>query len=111
MTLSCNPPTLGQPLAGSVDQDPPHGFRRGGEELGAAFPVGLLVGPQPYPGFVHKRGWLQRHTGRLMRHPRRGEATQFVVDERQQSIGGLLFAALDAFEDDGDFPGWHVSEC
>lgn len=52
-------------------------------------------------------GGLQRLAGGLARHPLRSQPTQFLVNERQQFLGSLGIALLDAVEDlrDGTLRG------
>ena len=49
------------PIAGMVDQDPPHRFRRGGEEVPPA--VELLVADQPQIGLVDQGGGVEGVAG------------------------------------------------
>jgi len=45
--------------AGPLDENPPHGFRRGGKEVPAILPLPLAGAAQSLPGFVNQRGRLQ----------------------------------------------------
>ena len=47
---------------------------------------------------MHERGWLQGLAGRFVGHLVRGELAQFVINQRQQLIGGRGMAALDGLE-------------
>ena len=70
---------------GVLDQDPPHGLGRRGEEVAASVPgpVGIDA-DQPQVRLVHQRRGLERLPGRLPRHPLRGQPPQLVVDQGQQ---------------------------
>ena len=77
-------------IACMVDQDSPHRFRRGREEVS---PVPeLLVAHQPQIGLVHERGGVQGVPGFLRGHPHGREFPQFVIDERKQ-VGRRLAVA------------------
>ena len=65
-----------------VDQNPPHRFGRGGEEVAAA--VEVLVADQPQVRLVDQGGGVEGVPGVLRGHPRGRELPQLVVDERQQ---------------------------
>jgi hypothetical protein len=49
-------------------------------------------------GLVHQGGGLQGLTGRLSSHLVRGQGAQFIVNERQQFLGGVLVALLNESE-------------
>jgi hypothetical protein len=76
--------------AGGVDEDAPHGLRRGGEEVAA------MVPPRDVPGagesevrLVHESRGLQGVPRLLLGHACGGEFAQLVVEEREQ-VGGRL---------------------
>ena len=50
---------------------------------------------QPEVGLVDQGGGLERLAGLLLRQPLGGELAQLVVDQRQESLGGLRVALLD----------------
>jgi hypothetical protein len=45
---------------------------------------------------------LQRVAGRFTGHPVRGELVQFLINKREQLLGGIRIALLSAVEDVGD---------
>ncbi len=65
-----------------VDQDPPHRFRRGREQVSLV--PELLLAHQPQIGLVNERGSVQGVSGLLRGHPRGREFPQLVIDERKQ---------------------------
>ena len=83
-----------------VDQNAPHGFRRGGEEVAAV--VEVLVADETQVRLVDQGGGVQGVPGILRGHPRGSELPQLVVDQRQQLLGRLAVALLDGREDAGD---------
>ena len=87
---------------GALDENAPHGFRRRREELCATGPTWLVLSGQAQPGFMNQRGGLESVAGTFARHLVRGQPAQFVIDERQQLLGGLGLALLDGFEDARD---------
>ena len=91
--------TLGALAPGVVDQNAAHGFGSGGEKMGAAIPLLVFVADEPQPGFMHQRGGLQRLSGCFVRHLRRRQLAQLLIDQREQIPGGLLVAVLDRVED------------
>lgn len=84
--------------SGVVDEDVAHGFGGRANEMSAVIPARLRIAAQAEPGFVHKGGGLQRVSGRLVRHSRRRDATQFLVHQRQQFGGRVRIAPIDALE-------------
>ena len=69
--------------SGLVHQNPPHRFSRGGEEMSPAVPVlRLLDVDEPNVRIVDERGRLQGLSRFLVRHLRRGEFAQLVLDQR-----------------------------
>ena len=83
-----------------IDEDSPHGFGGGGEEVSAA--VELLIADQPQVGFVNQRGGVEGVAGGFGGHARGGELPELIVDERQQLSGGLAVAGRGGFEELGD---------
>jgi hypothetical protein len=97
--------TVADPLlsAGLLDEDPPHGFGSGGEEVAPAIPVlGRLPIHQAKIGLVDQRRGLERLAGFLTGHLGGRQAAQRVVDQREELLGGLRVALLDCREDAGD---------
>ena len=68
----------------------------------AAVPVLTRRANQPEPGFVDQRGGLQGIASRLLGHPRGRQSPKFLIDQRQQFLGGFGVALLDALENLGD---------
>jgi hypothetical protein len=91
-----------QPLAvpGVVDQDPPHRFRRSGEEVRPA--LELLVADQPQIGLMDQGGGVKRVPGPLRGHPRGREFAQLIVDERKELGGRPAVACRCSVHEVGD---------
>ena len=51
---------------------------------------------------MHERGGLERLARFFMSHFFEGEPPQFLIDQRQQLLGGLLLAALNLAQDSRD---------
>ena len=81
-----------------LDQNPPHRFGCRCEEMSLAvpLPVGRVLDPQP--GFVNQRGGLEGLAGAFLGKLVRGQAAQFVIDQRQQFRARVRFAALDCLQ-------------
>src|SRR5262249_19275217 len=88
-------------LAASVlDQDAPHRLRGCGEEVSMAVPLLLLtLADEPEIGLVDQIGRLKALPRRRARESVGGQAAQFLVDQRQELLGGLQVAPLDRRED------------
>ena len=57
------------------------------------------LGPrQAQPRFVNQRRRLKRLSRRLVRHPNGRQLSQFLIDQRQQLLGSLGIAPLNAVE-------------
>ena len=54
---------------------------------------------------MHESRGLERVAGWFVRHARRGEVAQLIIDERQKLIRGLGIAAFDALQDERDLTG------
>ena len=87
------------PIPGMVDQDPPHRFRRGGEEVPPA--VEVLVADQPQVRLMDQGGGVEGVPWCLGGHLRGGKVPQFVIDERKQFRGGLAVSLLGGFNETG----------
>jgi hypothetical protein len=84
------------PVAGAVDQYPPHRLRRRGEKVSLAVPMSARVAPnKPHIRLVHQRCCLERLAGQLAREAMVCKATQVIVDEREQMLGGLRITSFD----------------
>src|SRR6058998_516182 len=70
--------------------------------MGAPMPLFVFHTDQSQPGFVNERGGLQRVARRFIGHLVRSQATQFIIDQRQQLIGGGGIALLRRFKDARD---------
>src|SRR5580765_3713770 len=64
-----------------VNEDTPHGFRSGGEEMRAVFPLLLVTACQTQPRFVNQRGGLKGLGSSFVGHSGRGESAQLLIDE------------------------------
>jgi hypothetical protein len=73
--------------AGLLDEDAPHGLTGGAEKVGAALPLRLRICPEPKPDLMHQRGGLQRLRAGLVHHSGGREATELVIDKREQLVG------------------------
>ena len=81
---------------GPINEDTPHGLRRGSEEVSAV--VELLIADQSQIRFMNQSGCIQRVIGSLDRQLRCGEDAKFVVDEREQPGGGLAITGRRRFQ-------------
>jgi hypothetical protein len=86
-----------------IDQNAPHGLSGSGKEMGAAFPLHILILDQPQPGLMDQRCGLQGLAGRFVGHFLRGKASQLLVNEREQLVGGLAVAVLNGVQNARDF--------
>ena len=85
-----------------LNEDAAHGLGGGTEEMSPAREVWIRFAHQPQPGFMDERGGLQRLVGRFIGHFRRRELAQLLIDQRQQSIGGLGIAVLNGLQNAGN---------
>ena len=83
---------------GAVNEDAPHGFSGGPEEVRAILPGLRGRIHQLEPSFVDQRGRLERMARALPGHLVRSQAAQFIVNQRQQLVGRLGVALLDGGE-------------
>ena len=83
-------------LPGPLDQDPPHRLGRGREEVPLIVPLlrGRLI-DQPHICLVYQRRCLERLTRFFIGELCGRQFPQFVVDQRQQLLGGCGIALLD----------------
>src|SRR5581483_8256322 len=102
-------PLLATAMAGggfaarAIDEDAAHGLGGGAKEMGAAIKLGRGAAGEAEPGFVNKRGGLERLAGGFAGHFGGGQFAQFLVNEGQEGIGALGFATVDGLEQAGDF--------
>jgi hypothetical protein len=54
-------------------------------------------------GFVHESGGLECQARLLVHQALRGQLAQFVVDKRQELLGGLRLASFDCTQNERDF--------
>jgi hypothetical protein len=67
----------------------------------------VVAADQPEISVMNERGGLERLPEFFLGQPLRGESSQFVVDERQELLGGLRIALLDGEQDASDFVHRH----
>ena len=89
-------------LPGGIDQDLAHRFGGCGEEMRLVVPLAVLRTGQAQPGFVDKRGGLKGMTGGLAGDLVRDQLAEFVVNQREQFLGGLRISGLRALKDARD---------
>jgi len=77
---------------GIFDEDSPHGFGGGGEEVGAILPFLALGAAKSKPGLVNKRRGLKSLSGRLVRQSGSGKPAQFIVKFWQEIFSRLRLA-------------------
>jgi hypothetical protein len=89
--------------AGVLDQNPPHCFRRRGEEMPSVVPLwSLLDADQPQIGLMHQGGRLQSLAGVLAGHTDRRQFAEFLIHQRQQLLCGSGISLFDASKNLGD---------
>jgi hypothetical protein len=74
-------------------------FRGGGKEMPSTLEI--LVTQQPKIRLVDEGGRIEGMAGGLGGHLGGSEPAQFVIDERQQVIGGLAVARLGSLDETG----------
>ena len=90
--------------AGVVDEDSSHRLGGGGEEVPPRIPArGLHAADELNVSVVNQSRGLQSLPGLLVDQLLRGQLAQFVVDERQELLGGLWIALIDGGQDASDF--------
>ena len=75
-----------------VDQNAPHRFRRGSEEMPPTFKV--LVSDQPQVSLVDQGGGVESVARSLGGHLGGGKFPQFVIHKGEQFRGGLAVSLL-----------------
>jgi hypothetical protein len=93
--------TYGLTTPRALDQNSSHRFGRRGKKVRAILEGWRLIADEPQPGFVYKGGGLERLSCGFVGHPARSKSAQFVIDQRQELIGGSGIAALDGVEELG----------
>ena len=89
-------------ILSSIEQDPPHRFSRGGEEVPAAVPVpDVLSVHQAEVRLVDQRRRLQRLPRLFMGQPLSRQLAQLFVDEWEQFGRGFAVTGLGGFEKAG----------
>jgi hypothetical protein len=96
--MGITPALFGGAFPGAIHQDEPHGFCRCSEEMLATIPT-LACSSNPQPGFMNQGGGLQSVTRSLSGHPGGGQMAQFIVDQRQQLLGGLGVSCDECVQD------------
>jgi len=76
-----------------------HRLGRRAEEMLTVVPALVSVAGEPQPRLMDERRRLQGLAGGFVGHPGRREPPQFVIDQREQLLGGLRVARLSAVED------------
>ena len=56
------------------------------------------TGRRRAPRLVHERGGLQGLSGLLIGHPQDGELPQFLIDHREQLVGGFRIPSINGTE-------------
>ena len=85
----------------AIDQDPPHRFSGGAEEVTAVRK--LLVAHQPQISFMHERCGVERLPRLFLHELLRRELAQLVIDQREKPIRGVRIALIDGVQDVGNF--------
>ena len=68
----------------------------------AILPGWLLIPAKVQPGFMHQGRRLKCLTRSFVSHLVRRHSAQFVINQREQLIGGFRVAVFDGLEDLGD---------
>jgi hypothetical protein len=90
--------------AGAFDEDTAHRLGRRGEEVPATIPVlGLVNVYQPQIGLVDQSSGLEGLAGLLLSEPLGRELAEFIIDQREQPVGGTRIALLDGRDNSRDF--------
>jgi hypothetical protein len=92
-----------EPRSRVIDEYPAHQARSHAKEVGPVAPADLPLIDQSEVGFVYEGGWLQRMAGHLAPQLRACDASQMVVDDRDELVKGVSFAIADREEKVRDF--------
>src|SRR5205807_6067923 len=94
--------TLGPHLAARViDQNAPHEVRRDSKEMSPVLPVGISLCDQFHVGLMHQGSWLQGVIWPLTAQVADGQATEFLVNDRNEFAGGFLIAVCELSQQRG----------
>src|SRR6266699_3189694 len=80
--------------ARAINENVAHRLRGRAKEMRAIVKRGILRTNQSQPCFVDQRCWLERLAGILLSHFESRESPQFVIDEREQLVGGFGIASF-----------------
>ena len=90
-------------IASPIEKNSPHRLGGRGEEVSPAVPaVGRFAPDQPDVSFVDESGGLEGLAGLLAGESLRRQFPQFIVDEREEFLGGLGVTPLDGGQDVGN---------
>jgi hypothetical protein len=92
--------------AGVVDEDAAHGLGGDGEEVVFALPIDAGLVDEFHVGFVDEGGGLEGVVEAFLGEVVAGQSAEFVVNEREELVGGTLVAALQLGEYLGDIFAW-----
>ena len=89
---------VGETRSRMVDENPPHQAGGSAKEMRPIAPFDMPLIDQADVGFVDKGGWLQRMARRLATQLRGCDATEVVVDNRDQLVKRVSSAIADREE-------------
>jgi len=75
----------------AFDENSPHRLRRRAKEVAAALPVLIFAIEQPQPRFMHQRRGLQGLPGGFLRHARRRQPAQFIINSGSSASEARYF--------------------
>ena len=89
--------------AGRIDENSPHGFRGGGEEMPAVIPMSSVCRTdEPQVRLMDECRWLKGLAREFIGQARRRKVSQLVIYERQQPLRSRGIAGLNLRQDAGD---------
>ena len=97
------------PASRPLDENASHRFGGGSEEMALALP-GLIVADETHIRFVHQICGLQALARRFMRQATLRQASQLLVNQRQQLVCGVCFASVGTFQNTRDLIHDQTSE-
>jgi len=83
---------------GAFDEDAPHGFGRGTDEMSMVIPVIFWVAGQSQPGLMDQGGGLKSLARRFMGHPDLSQLAQLFINQGQQILGTPARAGIASFQ-------------